>query len=142
LVVLWGLPMLYFAQMPDRIPVHFDGGGNPDRWGSRNELWVIPAIGLGMCALFSAMSRYPHHFSYLVKITEENAAYQYRLSVRMLRFVKISVLLIMVYASWSIIQATMADNAKLPGFFMPIVVVVSSAPMLWYFWRSGRKAAP
>lgn len=139
LIVLWVLPAIYYNQLPDRIPTHFDGSGNPDRWGGRNSLWAVPAIGLGVYVLFSVLSRYPHHFNYLTKITEENAAYQYRLAIRMLRVVKISVLLIMLYATWATLQAAMTTNGKLPSIFLLLVIAMSIGPMVWYFWKSGQK---
>ncbi len=33
-----------FFSLPERVPVHFDLSGNPDRWGSR---WEVLATGLG-----------------------------------------------------------------------------------------------
>lgn len=73
-----------------------------------------------MYVLLTALSRYPHRFNYLTKITDNNAEYQYRLGMRMLRVVKISVLLLMVYVIWSVIQSVVAGNEKLPKLFFSI----------------------
>lgn len=44
-LLLWGLPIFYFDQLPDRIPTHFDGGGNPDRWAAATSCgWFLPLV--------------------------------------------------------------------------------------------------
>jgi hypothetical protein len=35
-----------YSSLPDLLPLHFDANGNPDRIGERQEVFVLPAIGL------------------------------------------------------------------------------------------------
>ena len=45
MVLLVLLPILYINKLPDTIPVHFNLLGEPDRYGSKNSIWALPAIG-------------------------------------------------------------------------------------------------
>lgn len=49
------LPFIYLASvysgLPDRIPIHFDWLGNPDGWGPKYILWLLPAIGIPLILL-------------------------------------------------------------------------------------------
>lgn len=41
------------ARLPDRVPLHFDGGGQVDRWGDRATALVLLAVlGVAMTLLF------------------------------------------------------------------------------------------
>ncbi|WP_312024042.1 DUF1648 domain-containing protein, partial [Lysinibacillus sp. D4A3_S15] len=48
-VIIFLLSIFYIAVMwgklPDEIPVHFNGMGEVDRWGSKIELIILPFIG-------------------------------------------------------------------------------------------------
>ena len=41
--------------MPEKVPMHYDLSGNIDRWGSRYELMLIPAVVLAVMLVFIAM---------------------------------------------------------------------------------------
>jgi uncharacterized membrane protein len=49
----WGWSL---ARLPDRVPVHFGGGGEPDRWAGRAEaLWTFGLLSLAMALLFAGL---------------------------------------------------------------------------------------
>jgi hypothetical protein len=45
-----------WSSLPDEIPTHFGIGGEPDRWGGRVQVWIIPIVGLGLYVAFSHAS--------------------------------------------------------------------------------------
>lgn len=51
-LVLLAAALLY---LPETVPVHFDAAWNPDRWGSRWELLLLPAALLLMAGVFTAV---------------------------------------------------------------------------------------
>ncbi len=91
--VLSGFAILVLAwsKLPERVPVHFSFGGQPDRWGGRIVLLVLPCIGMLIYLGLSLLARHPHTFNYPVRITEENALRQYRISVTMIVWLKTEV---------------------------------------------------
>jgi len=46
LVALWGEAVLLYPVLPERIPIHFDGAGTPDRFVDRSPLhwYLLPVI--------------------------------------------------------------------------------------------------
>lgn len=54
LAALWGLSLLLWPQLPERIPLHFAASGVPDRVGPASALnwFMLPGIATGMTALF------------------------------------------------------------------------------------------
>lgn len=55
-VILAGMilgPILCWSRLPDRIPGHYNGAGEIDRWGDKWELLLLPVFGVLMYAFLS-----------------------------------------------------------------------------------------
>ena len=76
LIVLLLLPVVYYADLPDTIPQHFNGSGEADGFGSKTFLWFLPGIGAAIYIFMTMLNRSPHRFNYTVTITEQNAEAQ------------------------------------------------------------------
>ena len=48
---------IHWSDLPEQVPMHFNLAGEANRWGSKGELFILPAISLGMWALFRFMSK-------------------------------------------------------------------------------------
>jgi uncharacterized membrane protein len=70
----------FWAVLPDRIPIHFGFSGQPDAWGDKMMIWLLPTVAAILFVVLAAVSRYPHTFNYPVRITDENARRQYLLA--------------------------------------------------------------
>jgi len=76
----------YYNQLPDQIPIYFNSPSkDANGFGSKSLLWRSTLIcGIIVIALY-ILNRFPHIFNYPVKITDENAAYQYKQATQMIR---------------------------------------------------------
>jgi len=45
LLALLGLSTYYYGQLPEQVPSHFGPDGLPDKYGSKNSLWLLPILG-------------------------------------------------------------------------------------------------
>lgn len=90
IAVLLGVLLIvqFWGVLPDRIPIHFGLGGQPDAWGDKVTILLMPAVAAIMFAVLTAVSRYPHTFNYPVPITSENARRQYLLGRSLLVWLK------------------------------------------------------
>lgn len=78
-----------WSGLPPVVPVHFDLSGEPNGWGPRWLLWIVPAISAVVWGGLSWAQRLgPHRFNYPWPITAGNAAAQYRLARTLLVAVK------------------------------------------------------
>lgn len=48
---------IHWSNLPEQVPMHFNLAGEANRWGSKSELFILPAMSLGMWALFRFMSK-------------------------------------------------------------------------------------
>lgn len=126
--------------LPDRIPVHFNARGEADGYGPRNSLYFIVIFPFAINVLLTILSRYPHRFNYLNKITEENAAYQYKLSIRLLRILKISIAIIFFLIIHEIIQNAQQAGLSKSGPVLLIILPIVMIPVIWYVFTSSKSS--
>ncbi len=114
------LPFYYYGQLPDTIPHHFNEMGEADKFGSKNIIWLFPIIGLILYIAMSALSRFPHRFNYPVKITEENAYYQYKNAIKLGRTIKLFSVLVLLFITYKSITYGLGDETGLTIYFLPL----------------------
>ena len=130
------LLILFWSDMPDTVPTHFNIQGEPDGWGSKNSLILLPILATFLFVLLSFIEKRPQSFNYLIKITEENAYKQYTLARSMMNLTKnISTLLLMVISCYSILDA---NETTANGLYLVIsaIVVLLFIVMIWYISKS------
>lgn len=94
LVAVWALTLYIFFKLPATIPTHFDASGQVNAYGNKVTLIIFPILATIIYLLFTQLNRFPHIFSYMTKITENNAERQYIIATRMYRFLKLAILVI------------------------------------------------
>lgn len=114
-------PLIYFSEIPDTIPNHFNLQGEPDGYGSKYGIWTLSGMGVFLYLLLGLFRRIPHVLNIPVEITPENAELQYRLVTRMLSLLSLLILLISSILVYKQIQAGFENSMRL-GFFFPVLV--------------------
>ena len=117
-----------WPELPDRLPMHFDLAGRPNRWGPRGELFVLPSLALVLLVGMSVLSRFPHIYNYIVAITEQNAARQYRLAVRLI--LSLNVLLQWLFAVIVGVVIRAAQGLPHPGIWLVPTIVAGTFVLL------------
>jgi uncharacterized membrane protein len=140
LLLLGGVPFLW-SRLPDRVPTHFGFTGQPDAWGDKGVLLLLPFLGLMLYATLMALTRIPHFYNYPVRITPENAEAQYRLARRLLLALNVVVLwLFLAIFAGAALVALGKQSALFPGL-LTAGVGVPLLVTLWYLVASLRKRA-
>jgi hypothetical protein len=96
-------PLVYLAlnwsAMPDSVPSHFGINGQPDAWGPRWHLFLLPAFAVLIVALLSVGKRFSNRFRYPVAVTAENHERQRRLGLELLDELRLVVAILLGYMS-------------------------------------------
>lgn len=141
LVVMWGLTLYVFLKLPDRIPVHFNAIGQADRYGDKATLLVLPLLATALYMGITKINKYPHIFNYITKITESNAQTQYTLATRLLRFMKLSVLLLFSALIVLIYLTTIGVTSGLGVWFLPLFIGLLLVPTVMVILQSLKNKA-
>lgn len=136
LLVLLGTAVflvLYWKDIPQKVPMHFNAAGEIDRWGSRAELLILPVISWLMYGLLTVVEQLPGAWNTGVKVTEENREQVYAFLGHMLSMLK---LLIMVMFTWITLWCALAR--PLPAWFLPVVLGAVFGDMIYWLVRVFR----
>jgi uncharacterized membrane protein len=136
LIILIALPLIYYNSLPDRIPVHFNGAGFPDGFGSKSTLWILPITAVFLYILITVLEAFPHIYNFPVKITTGNAATQYRLATRLLRILKTVLLILFSFMSYKTIRTATGDSAGLGKAFLPVFLLITFGVVIVYIVHS------
>jgi len=132
-------PWYYFNQLPETIPIHYDGGGNPNGFGSKNELWNLVLVGSALYLGITILNFFPHWFNYMTTITEENAAKQYRLSTKLMRRIKVLIAICFFEIAYGTIQISLFNSESLNTWFLPAFLIATLVILVDYFYRAFKK---
>ncbi|CAM5203361.1 hypothetical protein UACE39S_06305 [Ureibacillus acetophenoni] len=72
-----------WGTLPDKIPGHFNGLGEVDRWGSKSEIIILPIIGGFIFVLMTLFEKAPHMHNYPKRLNESNVK-QFYLNSRLM----------------------------------------------------------
>jgi hypothetical protein len=127
------LEVLFWPQLPDQVSLGAVAMGNTKMIFL--FLTIVAAVVYGGTTL---LGLFPRHFNYPVPITAENAPRQYRNAANMMRSVKLVVMLGMLYAEWSFIQAGLGNAWSMSPAFIPALLIVLGITMGYFFFQMFR----
>lgn len=112
---------IYYNQLPDQIPIHFNWPSkDANGFGSKSLLWMSPII-CGILAIgIYFLSGFPRVFNYPVKITAENAEYQYKQAIQMIRLMNLVIALLCFFLT----AVSIADGLGTPTNFARYIHII------------------
>ncbi|MGB5402651.1 MAG: DUF1648 domain-containing protein [Robiginitalea sp.] len=139
LVILTGLPIYFFDQLPETIPRHFGANGEPDAFSGKGIIWTLPIIGFTMFIGLYWLNKYPHIFNYPQKVTKENARRLYTTGTRMIRTLNALITWLFAYITYSTIQVALGNQSGLGTWFLPIFMISTLGTTAYFLYRSMKK---
>jgi uncharacterized membrane protein len=108
-----------YGALPDSIPIHFNGRGEVDGYGSKLMLWILPVINFGVFWLIglTATSSFTY-FNYPVTLTEDNAEEQHRIALKTVALVRLVCCLMISYIIYAIVRSAVTEASQLNMWVM------------------------
>ena len=139
LLFLWLYVIISYIKLPEIIPTHFNAKGQVKGYGSKMTIWILPSVLTIIVSGITILNKYPHIFNYLQPITPENAQRQYALATRMLRYLKLSVVIIFSFICIGTISTADKQNVGLGIWILPLSLAFIFAPIIIYFYKANKK---
>jgi uncharacterized membrane protein len=139
LILLISIPLFYFNALPERIPSHFDGGGNVNQMGGKMTIWLLPLIGILTVGFMKILAKQPHSFNYLQKITAENAAKQYLYAIRLMNVIQAFIVFSFCFITYQNIQIALGNRDGLSAYFLPVFMSVLIGIIGYYIYVAKKK---
>ena len=129
LIYLW----LSYTSLPDTIPTHFNAAGQPDDFGSKNGIWSLWFVSLGLYAMFTALSFVPLRSSLwnLPEHIKEDASGRSRPLVNeLMAWLKLLTVSIFFFLSWLTVRTAQGVEVAwgvpvllISSLFLPLLIL-------------------
>jgi len=132
-LAMWILVIATYSGLPDVIPTHYNGLGQADHFSGKSGIWMLPVIATAVYAGMTILNMFPRVFNYPVKITEDNAFFQYRNMARMVRCLKLVLVLIFGYF---VLHTALNTNNDFDIWFTPLLLAMIFIPVIYFMVKS------
>lgn len=135
LIMLWGVSIWAYFNLPQSIPVHFNFKGNADRYGSKSNLFILSIIATIIYVGLTLLPRFLSRFNFPNTKTKENTADQIAMAANVFMYLKIIVLFIFLVLNLltCFVSLKLAEGMGgwfyllLAMLFIPTIVIVRKA---------------
>jgi uncharacterized membrane protein len=126
-----------WTKLPAQVPVHFNIMGQPDRWDSRNGIFLILGIVFALCAGISVLQRFPHVYNYPFGLTPQNVRRQYQLARELLVVIKTVIVCSFAFIQWGIVSVARGRSQTLGLWCVPAMIVAILITIFQYGVRAS-----
>lgn len=137
-IALWVIVIFTYNQLPSTIPTHYNFAGEADGSGSKATILVLPVLGTISFAGLTALNWFPHVFNYPATITAENAEKHYTNATRMIRYLKLSVIIVIGLIELKTVKAVNGNPGWLGIWLLPVVMGIMLIPAIYFVVRTFR----
>jgi len=127
---------LSYANLPDKIPIHYDLSGEVDGMGGKSVILLLVGIGLLLFVMLRVLNNYPHTFNYPVKITEDNAVAHYQSAMQMMSMMNVFSSGIFAYLIFTTVQTANGLANGISPYFIYVVIGALVLVIGFYFYKS------
>jgi hypothetical protein len=126
-----------WPDLPDDVPRHYNAAGEPDAWGSKRGLWLLPVVGASTYLLLTAVGHFPSSWNLPAGVDRNRPEVQ-RLVVRLMVVIKFSAVVTLAYISWTGISVGLGRSRGLGVGFLPVFLLGTILPVLYFVLRLRR----
>jgi uncharacterized membrane protein len=139
LLINLALIAYYWQSLPDPMPgLLTPNGSDSAEWSKMTMIMVVSGVPFVIYAGATLLNKFPQYMNYMVQITEENAAREYRNMLNMARYVKAEVMFVLLFVEWTAIQMGLGNAASLPSIFLPVCGAVLAITIGYFVYEMFR----
>lgn len=128
-----------WPDLPARVPTHFGLSGQPDGWGGRGTILLLPVISVVLYIVLSAVQRIPASwYNYPVAITGENRERQVRLARSLVSWLKAGLAAMLAHLTIATLRTALGSAEGLDPFVIWVWLAVIFALVGIYLARAIR----
>lgn len=138
LVAVWALTTTTYSNLPDTIPIHFNGAGQADGFGGKANMLTLPLMATILFIGMTIINKFPHAYNYPTEITNDNALKQYTNATRLIRYLKLIIVFIFGLIVFETIQYANGEANGLSVWFLPLALGLIFIPLTYFIVNSFR----
>ena len=119
--------VISWSDLPNKIPAHYNGAGEIDRWGSKNEILFTPIMNIFLYGLITLVTFIPSMWNVPTKVVEENKEAIYKSTRSLLVLMKFEIV-----ASFFYVSVISLKGINLGSWFTPVVIIAIFGTIIYY----------
>lgn len=131
------LVAIFYTDLPNKIPSHFNFKGEIDGYGSKDSIWTFPVLTLIIYFLLNLVIKKvkPSNMNYPVNVSERNAPKLYKMSLQMLVYLSLAISIMLTPILIEIITQAFEVNLGFNFTIITALIVafVTIAPLYYIF---------
>lgn len=136
ILAIWVWTITNYTNLPDTIPIHYNGVGHADGFGGKDNFLTLPLIATVLFIGLTILNKFPHVFNYPTNITEDNALRQYTNVTRLLRYLKFIIVVIFGLIALQTIRNVNGQTSGLGIWFLPMTLGLIFIPLTYFLIKS------
>lgn len=138
LIAMFIYVMLIWSELPETIPRHFNFKGEPDGFGGKGFILVLPFTALGIFILTTLLSQIPDAFNYPYNVTEEQKQRLYIHWRICLSWLQTQMIYFFLYGVWRTAQVAFGKADGLGIYALSLFLVVVLGTTIYFAVRGKR----
>jgi len=131
LALLILIPLYFYDQLPERMPVHYNGRGVADRFGSPSGVWTLPGVGAFVYLLLTLLKRLPFSPKPMDKRPLDIQKQEHQLGLDLMLHLKVVILWLFVLMLWYMCAGAISGSNSLPAMLLPFFLIAVFATIGW-----------
>ena len=136
IIAIWVLTIANYTNLPDIIPIHYNGAGQADGFGAKGNILTLPLIATALFVGLTILNKFPHVFNYPIVITADNALKQYTNATRLIRYLKFIIVVIFGLIALQTIRNVNGLTSGLGVWFLPLTLGLIFIPLTYFTIKS------
>ena len=135
-LAIWG-----FFDLPEIIPIHWNIKGQADGFGKRYWIGLFPLISLLFYFGNNKITKIPHKYNYLKKITEENVEEEYIFGRKVIRITHLVSKIVFALLIYSTVRGALTSDKNMVLGVLILLIVLILCPIIYsiyIFWRNAK----
>ena len=136
LVLSWIFLLSTYSNMPEIVPIHLGGSGKADGFANKISLFIGPSISAIIYIGLTYLNKYPHIYNYPSVINENNAAQYYTIGAKMIRYLKLSVMIVFLLIQFEIFAIAKGIEFDMGVWSLIIPLAIILGPTIYFIFKT------
>jgi hypothetical protein len=127
-----------WGNLPESIPIHFGITGQPDHWGSKSILWLLPTMGTCLYLVLTLSPLLPQLLDSPFPIPEDRGEGLLGLVRELFGWMKVQIIWLFFLINWQMIQVGLGQASAIATISIFTGVIFLGGTIAFYFQQAER----
>lgn len=124
-----------YKKLPDVVATHFNLNGQPNGWGRKGTIFILPIISIIIYSILAILSKYPSIYNFPCKVTYENKERLYNTGQNMITIMNAEIVILFVYIEYNIVKSAIIGELTMSILSIYAVLIILAITIGYYIYK-------